>query len=162
VTQLVFYAKFFAAICISLLIGISSSEAGFQSLESSLSSLISAIIGGVISSLAFSFVILAQAFKKTNPENTEHLIRYRAVTQSLLSDVRLLVWCLAGAVFAPLIRHTNMPILSYPERLTPFLSRDQIITSIEIFLVIASISILFEVCHCMFHTFIHDSNQNKN
>jgi hypothetical protein len=157
VSQLIFYGKLLAAVATSLLIGQFSSSAGIQSLETSLTSLVSAIIGGVISSLAFSFVVLAQIFKRTNPDVS---FRYQSVTNSLFSDVRLLVWCLVGAIFIPVGRHINLPVISYPSEISGFLNREQLFTSIEAFLVIISISILFEICHCMFQTFIFDSQDS--
>jgi F0F1-type ATP synthase assembly protein I len=160
VSQLIIYGKLFAAVTTSLLIGRFSSNAGIQFLESSLTSLVSAIIGGVISSLAFSFVVLAQIFKRANPDESDMSFRYQAVIESVFSDVRLLVWCLAGAIFIPVLRHINLPFISYPSGISGLLNREQFITSIEALLAIISISILFEVCHCMFQTFIFNSQDN--
>lgn len=153
----IYYIKIFFAIAVSLVFGLCSSTAAVQSLETSLTSLVSALVGGVISSLAFSFVVLAQIFKKTNKQEKDLKNRYQTVIKSLLMDVHFLIWCLAGAFFLPVTRHINFPLLSYPKELSKYLDREQFFTSIEYFLAIVSISILFEVFHCMFETFIHDS-----
>ncbi len=157
----IFSAKIFTAIAASLIVGLYGSAASIQTLEMSLTSLVSALVGGVISSLAFSFVVLAQIFKKNSKQENYLRAKYQIVIQSLLADVRLLIWCLAVGYFLPVIRQTNIPFVSYPIALSPYINREQLLTSLEVFIVIASISILFEVCNCMFETFIHDSLNSK-
>ncbi len=159
--RLLFLAKALLELAMSALIGRLTPSHGIQALEASLAGSVGAIVGGVIAALAFSFVVLAQLFKSAANGEESVRLRYRSVTQSLLADAVLLVWCLAGAIFFPVLRHINVPLIVYPADITAYLTRDQLVTSLEVLVVIASISILLEVCHCMFQTFIADSLHQK-
>lgn len=152
-----FYAKTTLAALAAILIGRWTNQQGIQALETSLAGAIGAIVGGVIAALAFAFVVLAEFMKNTSKDDKEVPFRYQAVTQSLFSDIKLLVWCLAAAIFLPVFRQTDIPWISPPQNLAAYLSKAQLITSLEIFIAIASMSVLFEVCHCMFQVVITNS-----
>lgn len=159
--RLAFYTKLGLAVLASILIGRLTPQQGIQALETSLAGAIGAIVGGVIAALAFAFVVLAQLFKSAHEDDPQLPAKYRSITQSLLSDIQMLIWCLAAAIFLPLIRNIDIPLISLPIQISIHFSKEQIITSLEVFLAITSISVLFEICHCMFQVFIADSFEGK-
>jgi hypothetical protein len=145
------------AIVVSMLLGFVANDSAISALETSLAGAIGAIVGGVIAALAFVFAVITKLVSRT--ETADSLaMRYRALTKSLRSDVRWLIWCLAGAVIAPFLRKVDVPFIQYPEALSRFFTKAQCVTAVEVFLVMASISVLFEVCECMFQALVADAN----
>ncbi len=146
------------AVCLSLLCG----PKAIQALETAISGAIGAMVGGVLSALAFAFSIMSRLTKESlaaDATNDNGIgIKYSAITSSLYSDVHALIWCLAGAIFLPLIREVNFPLISLPVEIAQRITRSELVTSLEILLVVVSISVLFEVCNCMFQTLIADSH----
>jgi hypothetical protein len=153
--------KILGSLSLALAIGFLCDTKAIQTLETAISGTIGAIVGGVLSALAFAFSIMSRLTKESlrgdSLDNPNLGVRYNAVICSLFADVRILIWCLAAAVFFPLYREIDIPIVHFPAALHPYITKSQIITGLEVFLVFVSISILFEVCDCMFQTFIADS-----
>lgn len=154
-------AKFFLVFALAIGLGFFCGPKAIQALETAISGAIGAIVGGVLSALAFSFSIMSRLTKDSltsSASDKDHIgFKYNAVTRSLLSDVRVLIWCLGAAVFLPVYREVDIPKINLPIIISEYISKSQLVTGLEIFLVIVSISVLFEVCNCMFQTFIADS-----
>lgn len=144
------YIKWFFAIVISMSLGLLTSKAGQVSLESSLAGFTGAVVGGVIAALAFIFGLLLELVKKTDSQSR----LFQPLSISLRSDVMILIWSLCLSIFLPIIRNTNFPCVIYPPELAKYLSKDQIITSFEVLVVIIAISVLFEICDSMFRILI--------
>lgn len=154
-------AKLVLVIVSALCVGYLCNAKAIQALETAISGAIGAIVGGVLSALAFAFSIMSKLTKeslaKSDSDKADIGIKYNAVTRSLISDVRILIWCLGAAIFLPLYREIDIPKISLPSLIADYFTKSQLVTSLEILLVIVSISVLFEVCNCMFQTLIADS-----
>lgn len=159
------FAKFSLVLAFSLFAGLTCGPKAIQALEIAISGAIGAIVGGVLSALAFAFVIMSKLTKEAlavdNSNKVQVNSHHNKVTSSLLFDVRTLIWCLAAAIFLPVYREMDIPFVQMPIGIAEYLSKSQLVTGLEIFLVLVSISVLFEVCSCMFQNFIADSSPNQ-
>ena len=149
-------AKFIFAVSISLLGGGNANELAISSLENSLAGTIGAVIGGVITALAFVFAVIA-GLMKANSDNEKLSARYKLLTNTLNSDVTILIWTLASAIALPFLRRLDLPFIEYPATISAIFTKNQLITSIEIFTLVLLISVLFEICHCMFQCINSDT-----
>ena len=142
------------ACALALWLGYLCSPKAIQALETSISGAIGAIVGGVISALAFAFSVMSRITKdslaKTDSNKADINLKYNAITLSLISDVKILISCLGAAIFLPVFRELDIPKVSLPSLVLDLISKSQLVTSLEILLVFVSISVLFEVCDCMF------------
>lgn len=145
----IFVFKLIFAIIFSLICGGNASNSAISSLENSLAGTIGAIIGGVITSLAFVFAVISVLIK-TNSNNEGLIKHYKFLTNTLKADANLLIWTLASAIGLPFFRKLDLPFITYPTFASTIFTKNQVITSIEIFIIIISISVLFEICECMF------------
>lgn len=158
-------AKFAFAIVIAVYIGYLCNSNAIKALEAAISGAIGAIVGGVLAALAFSFAIMSKltkdSLKNETIESNKIRIAHNNVTQSLISDVKTLIWCLAAGIFLPVYREIDIPFFNVPNLISQYISKSQLITGLEILVVIVSISVLFEVCSCMFQTFMSDVNNSQ-
>ena len=153
--------KFIFAIIFSLIGGKYAKDLAILSLENSLAGTIGAIIGGVITALAFVFAVIS-GLMKTNSDNEKLNIRYKTLTNTLNSDVNILIWTLTSAIALPFLRRLDLPFITYPASISAIFTKNQIITSIEIFTLIISISVLFEICECMFQCVNSDATTTRH
>lgn len=162
-----FIAKLACAIAIAIYFGYLSNLNAIKALETAITGAIGAIVGGVLAALAFSFSIMSRltkdALANESTESSKIKTSHRNVTKSLISDVKTLIWCLAAGIFLPVYREIDIPFLNVPNLISQYISKSQLISGLEILVVFVSISVLFEVCSCMFQTFASDmeSSQNK-
>lgn len=142
------------ACTLALWLGYLCSPRAIQALEASMSGAIGAIVGGVISALAFAFSIMSritkESFAKSDVNKADVCAKYDAITLRLISDVKILICCLGAAIFLPVFRELDIPKISLPSLISDLISKSQLVTSLEIFFVFVSVSVLFEVCDCMF------------
>lgn len=164
-----FIAKLAFAIAIAIYFGYLANSNAIKALEAAITGAIGAIVGGVLAALAFSFSIMSKltkdALANETIESNKIKIAHGNITQSLISDIKTLIWCLAAGIFLPVYREIDIPFLSVPNVISQYISKSQLISGLEILVVFVSISVLFEVCSCMFQTFTSDmenSHINKS
>jgi hypothetical protein len=156
--------KIMLCIAIACITGYLADDSAYKALETAIAGAIGAIVGGVLAALAFAFSIIAKLNKQaltSERAKSDVMLHYSAVTTSLYGDIKALIWCLLFAILLPFFRgivvQTNVS-----KYLVDASNAHRIITSLEVLIVLISISVLFEVCACMFQTLIADSFPDSN
>jgi hypothetical protein len=111
-------------------------------LEQASAGVIGSILGGITAGISVIFGILAVINKgKKTTDFTDYL-------ESLESDLKLLVLCLAATIFLPYLRNYDMPLVNYPQH--EFIpSKGKLFTALELFAVVLSLNLIAEVISCM-------------
>lgn len=111
-------------------------------LEQASAGVIGSILGGIIAGISVIFGILAVINKG---EKTSSFTGY---LESLESDLKLLVLCLAATIFLPYLRNYDIPLINYPQQ--EFIpSKGKLFTALELFAVVLSLNLIAEVISCM-------------
>lgn len=111
-------------------------------LEQAAAGVIGSILGGITAGISVIFGILAVINKGEKSSN------FASYLESLESDLKLLVLCLAATIFLPYLRNYDIPLISYPKHdLIP--SKAKLFTAAELFAVILSLNLIIEVISCM-------------
>ncbi|NDJ57239.1 hypothetical protein GWD52_09575 [Enterobacteriaceae bacterium 4M9] len=114
----------------------------YSLLEQAAAGVIGSILGGITAGIAVIFGILAIINKGETSTN------FTSYLESLESDLKLLILCLAATIFLPYLRNYDIPLISYPEHdLIP--SKAKLFTAAEIFAVVVSLNLIIEVISCM-------------
>lgn len=111
-------------------------------LEQASAGVIGSVLGGITAGISVIFGILAVINKGAKRTN------FAGYLESLESDLKLLVFCLAATIFLPYLRNFDIPLISYPDHeLIP--SKDKLFTAAELFAVVLSLTLIVEVISCM-------------
>ncbi|MEI7064315.1 hypothetical protein WCU84_11665 [Dickeya chrysanthemi] len=111
-------------------------------LEQSAAGVIGSILGGITAGIAIIFGILAIINKENNG------VIFSKYLVSLEFDLKILIICLGMSIFLPYLRNYDIPMLNYPNHnLMP--SKMRLFTSLELFSITLSLSIIMEVISCM-------------
>ncbi|MCK6678726.1 hypothetical protein RZR10_04915 [Enterobacter asburiae] len=111
-------------------------------LEQASAGVIGSILGGITAGISVIFGILAVINKG------EKTTEFTGYLESLESDLKLLVLCLAATIFLPYLRNYDMPLINYP--LHEFIpSKGKLFTALELFAVVLSLNLIAEVISCM-------------
>ncbi|HDL8539147.1 TPA: hypothetical protein PXS16_001702 [Yersinia enterocolitica] len=122
----------------------SADRAAFIFIEQATPGIIGSILGGITAGVAVIFGMLATI--RIDPVKTNGFNKFLS---SLEKDLKILVLCLAGSILLPYIRVTGIPLVSYP--IHDFIpSRDRLITALELFTILISLSLIIEVISIMF------------
>ncbi|AZP33999.1 hypothetical protein [Cronobacter sakazakii] len=114
----------------------------YSLLEQAAAGVIGSILGGITAGISVIFGILAVINKG---ENSTDFTNY---LESLESDLKLLVFCLAATIFLPYLRNYDLPLLNYPKHdLIP--TKAKLFTSVELFAIVVSLNLIIEVISCM-------------
>lgn len=111
-------------------------------LEQASAGVIGSILGGITAGISVIFGILAVINKgEKTTDFTDYL-------ESLESDLKLLVLCLAATIFLPYLRNYGIPLVNYPQH--EFIpSKGKLFTALELFAVVLSLNLIAEVISCM-------------
>ncbi|MFP7260132.1 hypothetical protein SFC19_07085 [Citrobacter portucalensis] len=111
-------------------------------LEQASAGVIGSILGGITAGISVIFGILAVINKgEKTTDFTDYL-------ESLESDLKLLVLCLAATIFLPYLRNYDITLVNYPQHeLIP--SKGKLFTALELFAVVVSLNLIAEVISCM-------------
>lgn len=122
----------------------SADKVAFIFIEQATPGIIGSILGGITAGIAVIFGMLATL--KIEPTKTNGFNKFLVLLEK---DLKILVLCLAGSILLPYIRVTGIPLVSYPvHELIP--SRDRLITALELFTILISLSLIIEVVSIMF------------
>lgn len=111
-------------------------------LEQVSAGVIGSILGGITAGISVIFGILAVINKGNKRSN------FAGYLDSLETDLKLLVFCLAATIFLPYLRNYDIPLISYPQHdLIP--SKARLITTAELFAIALSLCLIVEVISCM-------------
>lgn len=132
-----------AIVTFFLCLALSSTDKQIYSLlEQASAGVIGSILGGITAGISVIFGILAVINKgEKTTDFTDYL-------ESLESDLKLLVLCLAATIFLPYLRNYDMPLVNYPQH--EFIpSKGKLCTALELFAVVLSLNLIAEVISCM-------------
>lgn len=130
------------AIFVLCLVLSSTDKQIYTLLEQASAGVIGSILGGITAGISVIFGILAVINKGDNSSDfTKYL-------DSLETDLKLLIFCLAATIFLPYLRNYDIPLISYPVH-EFFPSKDRLFTTLELFAVMLSLNLIAEVISCM-------------
>lgn len=130
-------ATFFVCLALS-----STDKQIYTVLEQASAGVIGSILGGITAGISIIFGILAVINKG---EKTTDFTGY---LESLESDLKLLVLCLAATIFLPYLRNYDIPLINYPQH--EFIpSKGKLFTALELFATVLSLNLIAEVISCM-------------
>ncbi|EPB5649218.1 hypothetical protein ACRQKW_000793 [Citrobacter braakii] len=132
-----------AIVTFFLCLALSSTDKQIYSLlEQASAGVIGSILGGITAGISVIFGILAVINKG------EKTTDFTAYLESLESDLKLLVLCLAATIFLPYLRNYDMLLVNYPQH--EFIpSKGKLFTALELFAVVLSLNLIAEVISCM-------------
>lgn len=111
-------------------------------LEQASAGVIGSILGGITAGISVIFGILAVINKGGKTSG------FTGYLESLESDLKLLVLCLAATIFLPYLRNYDIPLINYPKH--EFIpSKGKLFTALELFAVVLSLNLIAEVISCM-------------
>jgi len=120
----------------------STNKQVYTLLEQASAGVIGSILGGITAGISVIFGILAVLNKGDQRSD------FTGYLNSLETDLKLLVLCLAAAIFLPYLRYYDLPLINYPKH-ELFPSKNKLITAAELFTVMLSLNLITEVISCM-------------
>ena len=122
---------------------------GAHFLEENIVALISALLGGIIAGLSIIFGLMSTSHKLSEVARGD--LSFRQFLVFLKRDVLALIMCLGLAYFIPAIRPCKDHV--YFEGYFHFFTSDILFSSIEIFVALLVLIILFEIVGVLFALF---------
>lgn len=142
----------------------STDVTSYQILEKALPPVIGACLGGVLACTSIVISVLSNSSKKTKSiaKNSD---KFHSFVSGLEFDVKILVVCLAGAVFLPYLRTLDYPFSMTISTLDPVYIKHKLFSSAEIFFAAVAFITIFELVSILIlilknMMIIHDSSEN--
>lgn len=140
---------------VSWIVAANMTEEMVKVLETNLPAVVGAILGGIIAAATFLFIILRDFTNKkiiesTNDKKSNIANQYKKTAKSVKQDLFILTLCLLFSVGLPIFKlhPTNSYIVKI--NILPDFTIKTLITSLEVFTLILSIAIIWEIIDTMF------------